>query len=238
MTPPKQYTAKLQDKIVFHDKFVEYHFELVEPHTMDFRAGQYVSIKVAENGTRRSYSICSSPAVNHGFQLMVDNTPDGVGTNYLKNLEFGEEIELLGPMGHFVLKDPAESGEEAIVLVATGSGITPFRSMLYELLQVNQDKRPVYLHWGIRFADHFIWLDEMEDLEDAFANFSFHPVVSRPQQAWTLCRGRVTDCFAMHDIPENAGYYLCGGKPMIESMVTLLESRGVPKERVHHEKFF
>jgi NAD(P)H-flavin reductase len=236
MIPPKPFTAKLTDKLDFNEKFTQYTFELIEPNTMEFSSGQYVSIKVSEQGLRRSYSIASTPANTHGFELMVDNTPDGVGTNYLKNLQFGDEIELLAPLGQFVLSD--NTAEEAIVMVATGSGITPFRSMVLDLLQVQKDTRPIYVHWGIRYADHLIWLDEFAELEDAFPNFKFHPVVSRPQEGWNLCRGRVTDCFSVHDLEPNAGYYLCGGKPMITSMVELLHKRQVPAEFVHHEKFF
>jgi NAD(P)H-flavin reductase len=236
MIPPKQFTAKLEDKIVFNDKFTQYNFELIEPYTMEFYAGQYVSIKVNEQGLRRSYSISSSPAITHGFELMVDNTPNGVGTNFLRNLQFGDQIELLVPLGQFILAD--NSKEEAVVMVATGSGITPFRSMVLDLLQVKQDQRPIHLHWGIRDADHLIWLDEFAQLEDAFSNFRFHPVVSRPQAEWNLCRGRVTDCFSMHELVPNAGYYMCGGKPMIISMMELLQKRGVAPESLHHEKFF
>lgn len=241
MIPPKLYKARLEDRIDHNDKFIQFHFELVEPFTMEFAAGQYVSIKVAENGLRRSYSICSSPDITHGFELMLDVTPHGVGTQYLTNLKFGDEIELLGPMGQFYLAPTnTETGtaEQAIVMVATGSGITPFRSMLAELLQVQHDQRPIYLHWGVRNEANLIWLDELADLEEAFPNFKFHPVVSQPLPQWPLCRGRVTDCLATHELPINAGYYLCGGKPMIESVVELLANKGIAPQHVHHEKFF
>jgi ferredoxin-NADP reductase len=242
MIPPRQLTAKLEDKIVHNDKFVQLMFELSgESREMQFEAGQYVSIKVAENGLRRSYSICSTPAIAHGFELMIDLTPNGIGTNYLNNLTFGQEISLLGPMGQFVItgrETPVGATEEAIVMVATGSGITPFRSMLFDLLQVKRETRPITLHWGVRNEHNLIWLDELAELEDAFSNFKFHPVVSQPLPEWTLCRGRVTDCLGTHELPANAGYYLCGGKPMIESVVALLPPKGVAPEHIHHEKFF
>lgn len=236
MTPPQPFKAKLEDKIVHNDKFTELHFELVEPNNLEFTAGQYVSIKVDEKGTRRSYSICSSPDIKHGFELLLDVSPDGVGTKYLTGLNPGDEIELLAPLGQFVIAPDTE--EESIVFVATGSGITPVWSMLLDLLQVKHDQRQIYLHWGVRYVDSLIWLDRIQDLEASFSNFHFHPVVSRPVEEWTLCRGRVTDCLATHELPPSAGYYLCGGKPMIESVVQLLSEKGVGPNHIHHEKFF
>lgn len=242
MIPPRQLTAKLEERTAYNDKFVQLKFELSgESRQMEFASGQYVSIKVAESGLRRSYSICSSPAVTHGFELMIDITPNGVGTQYLMNLAYGQEISFIGPMGQFVLADPAGpqgAAEQAIIMVATGSGITPFRSMVFDLLQVRHEQRPIHLHWGVRNENNLIWLDEVAELEDAFPNFKFHPVVSQPLPEWPLCRGRVTDCLGTHELPANAGYYLCGGKPMIESVVALLPQKGVAPEHIHHEKFF
>lgn len=236
MKPPQQFTARLEDKIAHNDKFVQYHFELVEPHTMEFSSGQYVSIKVDDKGTRRSYSICSTPAITHGFELLVDVAPQGIGTQYLENMAFGDEVSILGPLGQFTL-DESKPGD-AIVMIATGSGIAPFRSMIHDLLQHQNDTRPIYMHWGMRHAEKLFWLDEWQDLEKAFGSFRFHPVISRPIPDWNLCRGRVTDCLGLHDLPENAEYYLCGGKPMIDDMIPLLIKRGVPENMIYHEKFF
>ncbi len=242
MYPPKQFTAKLEEKTVFNAKYVQYDFELLSPNEMPFSPGQYVSIKVSETGVRRSYSICSSPAIKHGFQLLVDVEPQGVGVKYLESLRFGDEILLLGPLGQFVLApDPGADQpkrEDAIVLVATGSGITPFRSMVLDLLQEQRDTREIIVHWGMRHAEQMFWQDEFAELMQNFPNFKFHPVISQPIEGWSLCSGRVTDCLSVHEQPKNAGYYLCGNTKMVTEVMTLLAAQGVPPERIHHEKFY
>lgn len=234
--PPQQFKARFEDRTLHNDKFMSVSFELVEPNRMDFQAGQYVSIKVDAAGTRRSYSIASRPDITNGFELAIDVTPGGIGTKFLQETPLGTEVELLGPLGAFVIAD--DPSEKAIVLVGTGSGIAPLRSMILDLLQVKQEKRPVVLHWGVRYVESLFWENEFQDIVESYSNFSFHPVISRAADGWTLCRGRVTDCLSQHALLPEAGYYLCGGKPMIESVVQLLKERSVSAEHIHHEKFF
>lgn len=235
--PPKLYKARLEDKIVHNEKFIQYAFELIEPYEMTFEAGQYVSIKVSDKGERRSYSICSAPNITHGFELLVDIEPGGIGSQFLTNLEFGSEIEFLGPMGVFTLDKSGKENE--VVFVATGSGVTPFRSMILDMLQEKHDTRPIILYWGLRHADQLFWQDEFVQLAETFENFNFTPILSRPPEDWPLSRGRVTDILSAKEINiQSAGYYLCGSAPMIQDTKSILLEKGVPPEFIHFEKFF
>lgn len=233
---PGKFSARLEEKIVLNDKYVHLKFEMVEPHELNFLAGQYVSIQVSEHGDRRSYSIISRPDIKHGFELLLDIAPQGLGTKYLLGLEYGQEISCLGPMGRFVIEDnPAEL---ALVLVATGSGVAPMYSMIQDLLQVKGDQRQIILYWGMRHANLIFWSEEFEDLMANFPNFKLHPVVSQPESDWVLCSGRVTNCLTIHAQPDGAGYYLCGNAPMITDVKNLLISKNVPETSIHHEKFY
>ena len=233
--PPKPFIARFEDKIVHNQKYVEYHFELVEPHRMEFKAGQYVSVKVSQIGERRSYSVCSSSAIDHGFQCLLDISPGGIGTKFLESLQFGQSVEGLGPMGRFVISDQPES---AIVLVGTGSGIAPLKSMILELVEKNRDQRPITLYWGMRYAADLFWLDEFQDIVEANENFFFYPVVSKPEPEWNLSTGHVTDLLSIHTFPADAGYYLCGSKQIIEAIQQFLLAKSIAPEYIHHEKFF
>jgi len=236
MHKPQQFKAKLAEKLEFNDKYTQYSFTLVQPHTMEFDPGQYVSLVVDEHGDRRSYSIASKPENKDAFELLVDHTPQGAGTKFLQNLEYGKEVDVMGPLGRFVYL-PEENVEE-LVMVATGSGIAPFRSMILDLLQEKGETRKITLYWGMRHVEELFWENDFQDLSESFDNFNFHPVISRAVDEWPLCRGRVTDCLNVHDVPVKAGYYLCGNAHMIEDVTKLLDEKGVPKDQVHHEKFF
>lgn len=236
MTTPQRCTAKLADKRVHNEKFIQYMFELTLPPDITFQAGQYVSLQVSERGERRSYSICSSPEVTHGFELLIDITPQGVGTKYLDALQFGQEVNVLMPLGMFTV--PENSDEDSLVLIATGSGIAPFKSMILDQLQNKQDQRQITLNWGLREVNQMFWQDEFQELAESFPNFHFHPVISKPTPEWPLCRGRVTDCLKTHEFNPKAGFYLCGNEPMVIDVKAFLAEKGIPADHIHHEKFF
>lgn len=234
MFPPRQLTARLADKRILNEKFVHYYFELTDSVPFQFIAGQYVSLPVSPHGDRRSYSICSEPSKTHGFELLVDITPQGLGTHFLEGLKFGDEVKVLGPLGKFVVDDAIIA--KPLQFVATGSGIAPIRSMILDLLQ-RQVTTPMTLYMGIRHETHLFWEDEWQQLSQKFSNFKFHPVMSQPLQEWPLCRGRVTDCLSVHEQPAEAHYFLCGNAPMLADVMKLLRDRGVSDDRIHHEKF-
>lgn len=233
MIKPQQFTARFEECKELNDKFHQFSFELVKPARMEFLSGQYVSIKVDEVGIRRSYSICSRPDIDHGFELLLDITPMGKGTQFLKSLKFGDTMEILAPMGRLVLPDELTND---LLFVATGSGIAPFRSMIMDLLQVRNYQGNVTLFWGLREVQDMFWQEEFQELSQNFPNFKFHPVISRPVSEWTLCRGRVTDCLDVHLLPSQAQVFLCGNKVMIEDVKKLLSIN--PNYQFIEESFY
>lgn len=238
--PVQQCTAVLSEKIQLTEKYLHLYFEMKESHTFEFEAGQYVSIGMPDSPMRRSYSIASSPATKHGFEVLIDQSPQGIGTTYLSHLEPGAEVSFMGPMGIFTLaKEEQAAKEKALVFVGTGSGVAPLRSMILELLHSQNDQREIWLYFGLRHVEDIFWQEEFQEIDEAFPNFHFHLTLSKPSEGWPLCQGRVTDCLSVHELPVDAGYYLCGNKAMVEDVSKLLiDTKGVPKEFVHHEKFY
>ena len=161
-------------------------------------------------------------------------TPQGIGSSFLAGLNFGSEISLLGPLGRFVI----DSADSAFTFIATGSGLGPLNSMVLDLLQVKQVKKPIILYWGLRFAEDLVWMEEFQELAQAFSNFKFHPVLSQAPQEWPFCRGRVTDCLSVHQLLPDSGYYLCGNEQMVTGVSAQLSTLGVKSEKIHHEKFY
>lgn len=234
--PPQVYTAKLADKFVHNQKFTQYQFELVQPNTMEFAAGQYVSVAVGTQGHRRSYSIVSTPDNTHGFELFLDPKPDGLGSQFMEGLQFGDTIQVLGPMGKFVVQ--SQDVSIPLVFIATGSGIAPMKSMLYDQLQKHGKERHMTLYWGLRYETELCWQEDLKDLVANFPNVLFHPVISKAKNAWPLCHGRVTDCLSVHAVDPQAEYYICGNAQMIQDVMGVLQTREVPSAQIFHEKFY
>jgi NAD(P)H-flavin reductase len=231
MIKSQEFKAKVADRLLLNEKFQYLHLELLEPYRIEFQAGQYISLEI--DGERRSYSIASAPAANHEVELCVDVTPGGKGSTYLKNLRPGDELKFLGPLGQFVTKN-----EEKLLLVATGSGIAPLRSMILDLLETKQDKRLIRLFWGLRFVADMFWLEDFRQRHKHFPNFCFNLVLSKPPEGWPLTSGHVTKEIAELALDQSWGVYLCGNQAMIEEVSGVVGKRGVPQSQIHFEKFF
>ena len=213
MSKPQQFRAKVSEHVVMNEKFEYLHLELLEPHRIEFQAGQYVSIEV--NGERRSYSIASAPAMDHAVELCVDVTPGGKGSRYLSQLKPGDEVKFLGPMGEFVLSEDEEK-EKKLLFIATGSGIAPLRSMVLDLLEEKGDKRKMKLFWGLRLVEDMFWLEDFRQRHEYCPNFNFELILSRPPDKWPLVSGYVTEKLRELELGIEWGVYLCGNPEMIK----------------------
>ncbi len=238
--PIQKYTAKVSEIIVVGGKFINLKAELVEPNTLEFTAGQYIILDVPNFPLKKSYSIAAEPENDHSVELLFDTPPKGASTTYLNSLKLGDTISFMAPAGRFTVAaqdTPAGQAEKSLVFIATGTGITPVRSMVLDLLQNKNDQRRIILYWGLRHEDHIHWLEEFRELQLTFPNFEFHVVLSQASDAWTMCRGRVTDCLSIHPMLDSAGYYICGNKQMIIDVQTLLLQKNILPEHIHHEEF-
>lgn len=238
----EKYKARVSEKYYLNESesFMLVKLELVEPNRIDFKAGQYVSIKVNERGERRSYSIASTPDVNHAVSLVAEIIPGGKGSEYLKNLKPGDAVEILAPLGRFTVELETMPKERKLLFVATGSGIAPIYSMINELLINKREIRPIRLHWGMRDEAHMFWFDNFERLAEQHPYFVFDQVLSKPNTSWEMCTGHVQECIGRDLAKEEIEAweaYVCGNPKMVEETKELLIKMGLPESQVHHEKF-
>lgn len=239
MNKAAKYSARVSDKYFLSDnnRFLYVKFELVEPNELNFFAGQYVSLKVDAQGTRRCYSIASTPDNTHGFHLMAEIVPNGKGSEFLQKVEIGEVVEVMAPMGKFVVVP--QNSQKKLLFVATGSGIVPIWSMINDLLINKNWLGAIRLNWGMKSEDDLFWLDNLTRLEEAHPNFVFDVVLSKPGEEWELCSGHVQDCLK-RDFPNGLGEweaYVCGSPEIVIDICQQLEQMGINKEYIHHEKF-
>ena len=245
------YKAKVSYHELLAGSFEYLHLELLNPDRIDFKAGQYIIINIdPSRGICRNYSIASQPSMDHAVELLVDIKPGGPGSEFLKNLQSGKEIEFIGPFGNFVVKDECiihqpSSINHQLLFVATGSGISPIRAMILDLLIVKKYQGPIKLWWGMRNQEDCFWTEDFDELERDYPNFKWDLVLSNPPDDWPLHSGHVTQ-FVLDFVNQpltinhqpSTCFYLCGNKAMIDEVSTKLKKTGINGEHIHTEKFF
>ncbi len=209
-------------------------FEAPEIPRLDFVPGQFVSFSDTVDGKEitRAYSIASAPSESNQFELCLNRVDDGAFSPHLFDLAPGDSVEMRPPLGLFVLRQPPRD----TVMVATGTGIAPFRSMLRAYLSENS---PAFtLLFGVRYESHLLYRDEFEEMARSFAHFRFLPTLTRPAPDWSGRAGRVQAHLAeatgdLRDIDV----FLCGLKPMVDDVRLILKDMGFDRKQIRYEKY-
>ncbi|MFO0756212.1 MAG: FAD-binding oxidoreductase, partial [Byssovorax sp.] len=109
-------------------------FERTDGAPFLFEPGQWVNLvlPVPEGEIKRAYSIASPPVPGSPrFELAVTRVTGGPGSTYLHDLAPGQTLRAIGPQGLFTR---GKLADEPSLFIATGTGITPFRSMIADAL--------------------------------------------------------------------------------------------------------
>lgn len=205
-----------------------------------FRPGQYMIFHIpdAPRMIRRSYSISTPPSDAGHFEVCVRSVAGGYGSNYIHRLRPGNRLQVEGPYGDFVLEG---NSDRDIVMVATGTGISPIKSMLMHLLD-RDSRRRVRLFFGLRHESDLFYTDLLRGLAAHYPSFEYWIALSQPDpDRWAGPKGRVTDLVARHVSAADAAnteVYMCGSRPMIESCTEVLSKLGFAGEHLHHERFY
>ena len=197
-----------------------------------FQAGQYVELTVEKDGAwmSRYFSISSSPAhfQKTGFiELSIRIQEKGRITPWLpKALKANSIVNLSDAMGEFTLNLEHSS----VCMIAGGSGITPFRSMLQQL--DSQNKQDITLMYYARSAQHFLFESEFNAIAEQHPNVKLKLINSEQD-------GNInSDHIEMFAQPQSdTHFYICGPSPMIILARKLLKDLSVADSRVHYEFF-
>ena len=128
------FSARLLRSVPLSEFTKHIEFEVQEAPRFGFVAGQWLSVRAKTpegEEVTRAYSIASAPSQNGGFAFCLNRVQDGFMSNYLCDLDEGAEIFFQGPFGDFILRPPPRD----TLMIATGTGIAPFRSMLHGLFE-------------------------------------------------------------------------------------------------------
>ena len=208
----------------------------------DFRfvPGQWISLRLPQpNGEElnRAYSIASPPREDGRFDIAVTRVEGGPGSQQLHTIEPGASFRLTHAQGFFTLATP----HRPVLMVATGTGVSPLRSMLLAARNDPDcaDERFVLL-FGCRTEHDLLYHAEFEALAREWSSFRFVPTLSRADASWHGRAGYVQ----LH-VPEmvkslagDCDVYVCGLNKMIREVRHVLKDQlGFTRERIHTERY-
>jgi ferredoxin--NADP+ reductase len=238
----------------------------------DFTPGQYVLLGLPRSAPRipeateeeapstpdgklirRAYSISSGSLERDCLEFYVSLVTNGELTPRLFALKDGDRV-FVGPKAKGLFTINAAPPDTNILMVATGTGLAPYISMLRTNVLENKGRKIAVLQ-GASYSWDLGYRGELEGLAASQSNFAYVPVISRPSAdpSWQGRTGRLPTWLENPDLTEACGFslsdqrphiFLCGNPGMIDEAERVLTAQGhVVNERgnvgnIHREKYW
>lgn len=221
-----------------------------------YRPGQFLTFKlqIEDPDTHklksvvRCYSLSDAPRIEH-YRVSIKRIPApasqpgvpvGVSSSFFHDyVQEGSRLLVKAPSGHFHLM---EEEPLPIVLIGGGIGITPMLSILNTVLE-SGIKREIWLYYGVRNGAELIMKQHLQTLASTHDNFHLHLCYSVPNEDDVegvdyQHNGRVAIPLLRATLKlMRYQFYVCGPKPMMESLVPGLEDWGVDSGDIYYESF-
>ena len=204
-----------------------------------FLAGQYIALFLEIGGVRtsRPYSISSQPNQTGFYDITVRRVENGLVSNcLLDEVKRGDTLVSSGPAGNFYFNPLIH--KKTMVCIAGGSGITPFMSMIREIIEC-QLERTVYLFYGNKTMDDVIFGAEFDRIAERFDNIHYIPVVEEPADGYGGACGFITRDLmkeALENI-EDKSFFICGPRGLYDFCLPQVEELGVPGRKIKQEMY-
>lgn len=218
-------------------------FTMTRPAHFKFTAGQFARIGLMVNGELvvRAYSVVSSP-FDENLEFFSIVVPDGAFTSNLQHLEIGDELYLdKSAYGYLTLARYQLPLAHDLWLLATGTGLAPFLSMLqdFETWTKYQD---IHLIYSVRSTTELAYVDRIQEIAESFGEghtgFKFVPIITRDPNATLHDRlpvlienGELEKVVGLSLNPATSHVMLCGNPQMVEDTKDALKQRGLTMNR-------
>ncbi|EFE69884.1 hemin transporter [Streptomyces sp. NWU49] len=203
-----------------------------------FRAGQYVSVRVAlADGARqiRQYSLSGAPGPDERQfsvkRVREESAPDGEVSHHLHaQVRAGDVLELSEAYGDLVIDADTDT---PLLLASAGIGVTPITAMLAHLAESGHRAPVTVVHGDRSPADHALRTDH-EAFAAKLADATVHLWYEQDAPAGTR-----TGYVDLAPVPVAPGTraYLCGPLPFMRAVREQLIAKGVAPADIHYEVF-
>ncbi len=219
------------------------------PEAIDFIPGQFIVVDLPIGNKRldrwRSYSIANIPNESNIIELCVVRLAGGLASSYFFDvLRPGMKLKCKYPEGGFTLPQDLNRTN---VMIATGTGIVPFRSMLLYIEKELKVKSNVRLIFGTRYSEDILYAEDIKRWLLRDPSFNYTLCLSRESEdkiallpQWLNARaGYVHSAYLdWYEGQSDVHFYICGWSAMIDEVVAnLVVKMGVPKGNIHYELY-
>jgi len=240
--PPITFPVILEDAYMLSAKVKHFIFKKIDAPVFNYLPGQFITVHFERDAKtiRRSYSIANAPEKNNRIEFAVGFVDKGPGTDLLFNLKVNDSININGPFGRLILKDEIP---KRYILIATSTGITPYRAMISDLtkqLQTNPDLNVVILQ-GVQKSEDVLYKDDFLALAALFPRVIFRAYLSRVEEKNLRSHeylGHVQRAFpelALNPLQDIV--YLCGNPGMIDDSFAYLKEKEFIPQHIIREKY-
>lgn len=248
---PVHFPLKLVGRRMLAPTVAHLSFVRDDGQPLDFIPGQFIQVHFRyADGTpaKRSYSLATihDHALGPGeaVDIAVSYVPGGAATALFEALGEGERIEASGPYGRFCLLP--NDANQRYLLIGTGTGVTPYRSMLPQLAGLMRERGvEVVLLFGVRTPAELLYGEEFRAFAAAHPGFRFVPCFSRelPAADSPHAHADVRHGYVQQHLAEFAPdpardiAYLCGNPNMVDACFEALKGHGLPVPHIRREKY-
>lgn len=218
-------------------------FTMTRPAHFKFTAGQFarIGLKVGEELVVRAYSVVSSP-FDETLEFFSIVVPDGAFTSNLQHLKVGDELYLEKiPYGYLTLARYQQPLPHDLWLLATGTGLAPFLSMLQDFDTWSKYQK-INLVYSVRTAAELAYVDRIQEIAETFGEghngFKFIPIITRDPSAPLHDRlpilienGESEKSAGIELNPATSHVMLCGNPQMVDDTKEALKRRGLTMNR-------
>lgn len=167
----------------------------------------------------------SKPHGADSLRITVKNVGDF--TSKLSDIKPGTFVVVEGPFGVFT---DSERVKKKVLLIAGGIGVTPIRALSEQMTHNSKDVEVIY---NARTGADFVLANEMK---------AFVPklkLVASGDPSWSGEQGMIDKEKLTKLVPDASEreVFVCGPWPMMKSVISIATSIGIPKNRIHYEKF-
>lgn len=217
----------------------------IDAQLPEYEAGQFVSVALPDNAGKpiaRPYSLVNEPSQPY-CEIYFNRVDNGPLTPRLQRLKVGDSVSVAEHAAGFLVLSQVQNAPQ-LWLLATGTGIGPFLSMLKTREPWMRFDQVVLVH-GIRDNTEIAYLDDLKALKNEYPKqFQYHHAITREASnnviesatltqriPVSLADGSLEALCGLPITAQSAQVLVCGNPNMVADCCAVLETKGLKKNR-------